>query len=232
MVIYSELGIGCSSQSTGCTDKSGCPTDRSADFCIKRNDTTPPFKIAVEDCDGVVDLTGNFILEVNIWIKTKLKNAITDTDTEIYFADSIGFNQVVENNVILMDRARNPEKMLITEFDEENYKITVTRGFDGTEAQSWPKGSSLRVFRVIDAQGTIESILEDITQEDGKVLEDQLTNTFLTFDWLENTTSLSGCFWLEFKLSELSQDLQETISVRRFPSEGEAFLIRIIDSPT
>jgi hypothetical protein len=232
MAIYSELGVGCSSQSTGCTDSSGCPSDRAADFCIKRNDTTPPFKIAVEDCDGVVDLTGNFILEVNIWIKTKLKKSITNSDTEIYFADNIGFNQVVENNVIVMDRARNPEKMLITGFDEENYKITVTRGFDGTEAQAWPKGSSLRVFRAMDAEGEIESVFEDVTQEDGTVLKDQLANTFLTFNWLENTTSLSGCFWLEFKLSELSEDLQETLSVKRFPSEGEAFLIRIIDSPT
>jgi hypothetical protein len=230
-MVYSELGIGCSSQSTGCTDSSGCPSDRSADFCIKRNDTTPPFKVSLEDCDGVVDLTGNFVLEVSIWINSKLKRAITDTDTEISLADNIGFDQILENNVIVMNRARNSEKMLITGFDEENKTITVTRGYDGTTASSWSKGSSLKIFRAIDAEGEIESVIEDIAQEDGSVLSDQLTSTFLIFNWNDELTSLSGCFWLEFKLTEMNEDLSEIISVRRYPSEGE-YLIRVTDSST
>lgn len=231
-MVYSELGIGCSSSQSNCLDSSGCPSDRSADFCIKKNDTTPPFKISIEDCDGVVDLTGNFILEVNIWIKTKLKKSINDTETELSFADNIGFNQILEGNMIQMDRARNSEKMLITGFDEENLTVTVTRGYDGTVAQSWAKGSALRVFRAIDAPGSIESVIEDITKEDGTILQDQLTNTFLVFNWIDDTTSLSGCFWLEFKLIQMNEDLSEILSVKRYPSEDEGFLIRILDSAT
>lgn len=231
MTLYSELGIGCS-QSSGCADQSGCPDGIKPDFCIKRNSTAPSFKINVEDCDGVVDLTQNFGLQVNIWTLAKLKRSIEDSDVEISFADNIGFDLVKENNVILMSRARDPEKMLITGFDEDNKTITVQRGYDGTQAQNWSKGTSLRVFRVLNGEANIESVIEDITQEDGTVLKDQLTQTFLVYDWSEESTSLAGCFWLEFKLTELNDDLSEIISVRRYPSEGEGFLIRIIDSPT
>lgn len=231
-MVYSELGIGCSIHQKGCEDSSGCPDDVMVDFCIKRNDTTPAFKLSLEDCEGVVELHENHVLQVNIWIKTKLKNQITETDTEISFADNIGFEQILENNIIIMDRSRNPEKMLVTGFDETNKKITVQRGYDGTVPQVWPKGSLLRVFRATDAEGEIEFAYEDIEKEDGTVDKDQLVNTFLVFKWLENTTSLAGCFWLEFKLIELNEEETEILSVRRFPSQGEGFLIRIINSPT
>jgi hypothetical protein len=231
MTLYSELGIGCS-QSGGCSDQSGCPEGIKPDFCIKRNSTAPSFKINVEDCDGVVDLTGNFGLQASIWATAKLKRSIDSNDLEIAFADNLAFDLVKQNNIILMSRARNPEKMRITGFDEDAKTITVQRGYDSTQAQSWSKGSSLRVFRVLDGQADIESVIEDVTQEDGTVLKDQLVQTFLVYNWTEDSTSLSGCFWLEFKLTELDDNLSEVISVRRYPSEGEGFLIRIIDSPT
>ena len=233
MTLNVNLGIGCNQTTSGCPDSTGCPDNVASDFCIKRNNTNPPFRMDYQDCDGPVDLlTGNYVLQVNIWIKAKLKKAIDDVETVISFADNIGFELIKENNVILMDRARSPEKMLITGFDEENKTITVTRGYDGTSSQSWSKGSGLRVFRVIDADGEIESVLEDVEQEDGTVLKDQLTHTFLKYLWGDETTSLAGCYWLEFKLTELNEDMTDIISVIRLPSEGEGYLIRIIDSPT
>lgn len=232
MTINADLGIGCSS-TTGCTDSTtGCPDGVAPDFCIKRNDTSPPFKINLEDCDGVVDLTENYALQVNMWISAKLKKAIDDSETVISFADNIGFDQIKQNDILVMSRARNPEKMLITGFNEANKTATVTRAYDSTIAQSWVKGSSFRVFRLVDEEADIESVFEDVQKEDGTLLENQLTSTFLTYKWNEDSTSLPGCYWLEFKLTQLDENLSEILSVRRFPSTGEGFLIRVIDSAT
>lgn len=229
-MVYSDLGIGCS-QYSDCSSKEGCPEGIVPDFCIKRNDTSPSFKVSLEDCDGIVDLNGNYSLEVNIWIKSKLKKSITESSTELEFADNIGFEQIKENNVILMNRARNPEKMLITGFDENEKKINVQRGYEGTEAQSWTKGSELIVFRAIDSEGEIESLYEEVSKLDGTT-ENELVQTFLVYKFTEETSCFSGCYWLEFKLLQFDEDLTTVISKRRFPSEGEGFLIKIIDSPT
>lgn len=230
MTLYSELGIGCS-QSSGCLNTDGCPDGIKPDFCTKKNDIGSSFKVAMEDCSGVVDLTGNFVLEINIWIKSKLKKAIGPTDTEIMFADDIGFEQIKENNVLLMSRARNAEKMLVTGFDEGSKTIMVTRGYDETTPQSWPRGAELRVFRAIDVEGEIEFVYDDVFNTDGTT-EDQLIQTFLVYKFTEDTSCLSGCYWLEFKLTELNESLSSIVSVKRLPSEGEGFLIKIIDSPT
>lgn len=233
MTLNVDLRTGCGSTSSGCSDATGCPEGLASDFCIKRNNTTPPFRMNYQDCDGPVDLsTGNYILQVNIWIKAKLKKTIDNTETEISFADNIGFDLIKENNILTMDRARDPEKMQITGFDEENKTITVIRGYDGTSSQSWSKGTGLRVFRVVDADGEIESVLEDLEQEDGTILKNQLSYTFLKYLWGDETTSLAGCYWLEFKLTELDEEMTEIISAIRLPSEGEGYLIKIIDSPT
>jgi hypothetical protein len=231
-MVKSDLGISCSSSQKGCVDVSGCPSDKSVDFCIKRNDTIPHFKIALEDCDGIVGLEDDkYALQINIWVKTKLKNDISDSDTQISFADNIGFYQIFENDIILMDRPRNPEKMRVVGFDEENKTITVERGYNATIAQSWKKGSVLRVFRLIDGDAEIESVYEDLQKEDGTT-SNELTDTFLVFRWTNQTTSLAGCYWLEFKLIELNEELTEILSVRRFPSTEEGFLIKVLDSST
>lgn len=230
MTLHSDtiLGIGCS-QSSDCASFDGCPEGIRPDFCIKRNDTSPSFKISVEDCDGVVEFGENYILEVNIWAKAKLKKSIDDSETEIIFADNIGFNQIKENDVILVNRARNPEKMLITGFNEEEKKVIVSRGYDSTP-QNWPKGSDLTIFRAINVEGTIESVYEDFEKVDGTT-ETQLVQTFLVYKFTEETSSLAGCYWLEFKLTELDEN-SDVVSTKRFPLEGEGFLIKITNSPT
>jgi len=251
-----ELGIGCSSNSS-CPDNYGCPDGVAPNFCIKRHDTKPSFRVAVEDCDGVVDLTdGNLVLEVNMWAKAKLKKSIDTEETNLSFADGIGFNQVMQNDIIIIDRVRGPEHMLVTGFDESNKLIKVQRAYNGTQAQSWNKGDSIRIFRLMDAPAEIESVFEDVFQTDGTVLSNQLTETFMVFNWNANSTCLPGCYWLEFKLMKMNYDSMinsNSISftpssltpedfgctsgsgvewVRRFPSSAEGFLINIIDSPT
>jgi hypothetical protein len=236
----------------------GCPEGVVPAFCIKRHDTKPALKISVEDCDGVVDLTDeSLVLEVNMWAKAKLKKTITAEENYLSFADGIGFNQVMQNDIIIIERTRSPEHMLVTGFDETNKLINVQRAYNGTQAQACNKGDSLRIFRLMDAPAQIESVFEDILQADGTSLSDQLVSTFMVYNWDANSTCLPGCYWLEFKLMKInnstplinSSSISFTPSsltpedfgcfsglgvewVRRFPSSSEGFLISIIDSPT
>ena len=205
-VIGSRLGVGCSSNTTGCLDKFGCPSGVCPDFVIRRHDTKPSFKVSVENCDGALDLTeDNLVLETNMWAKAKLKSAIVKTDTYFSFADNIGFNQVMVGDIIVMDRIRLPEYMLVTGFDETNNFIQVQRGYSGTSADNWKKGTSLRIFRVMNGVAEIETVLDDIIQEDGTTLEDQVVKTFLVYEWDSNSSCLPGCYWLEFKLLKMNE---------------------------
>lgn len=251
----------CNSQSSNCANTLGCVNGTVANFCIKRHDTRPAFRVSVSDCDGPLDLTDELlILEVNMWAKTKTKTAITATDTYFQFADAIGFEQVMVGDIIVMERVRLPEQMLVLGFDEINELILVERGYNGTTASAWRKGSSIKIMRIINGIGEISSVTDDLLQEDGTISEDQLIETQLVYEWDAKDTCLPGCYFLEFKLlkmlllgtSALSID-PSTINftpisftpanfgcdmgsgvewVRRFPETEEGFLIHIINSPT
>lgn len=246
--------IGTCPSTTGCTDKFGCSDSICADFMIKQHDTQPPFRVAVNDCDGPLDLTDTtLVLEVNMWAKARLKAAITTTDTYFALADNIGFEQAMIGDIIVMDRVRMPEKMLVVGFDEVNSLIQVQRGYDDTPVSSWKKGDILRIFRIVGQNASIITTLQDITQEDGTILEDQIASTFLEYSWSASDVCLPGCYYFEFKLLKmalLGAALSEPISftsgtisdygctngegvewVRRFPTQ-EGFLIRILPSPT
>jgi hypothetical protein len=223
-----EVGVGCNPTQNRCQDSSGCPG--TPDLCIKRHDGRPYFKVAVSDCDGVVDLTDeNLVLEASMWFNAKLKANISPTDTDILFADSIGFNSVLVGDVISTNRPRNPEKMLVTSIDESSKSIIVERGYEGTTAQPWSKGDGLKIFRFRDQPAEIESVFSDLMQLDGTVTT-ELTDTFLVFKWSGNHTSLPGCYWLEFKLIMMSSGGVDW--TKRFPLSGEGFLISVVDSPT
>ena len=258
---YSELGINCSA-GQHCSDLYGCPSNITPNICIKRHDTKPSFKVSVEDCGGALDLTNeNLVLEANMWANAKLKKNILESDEYFSFADNIGFFQVMQNDIIVMDRIRMPEHMLVTGFDENNKLIRVQRAYNGTIAQFWKKGDSLRIFRLMNAPAEIELSYEDLLQADGNMLQNQLVQTSLVYNWDANSTCLPGCYWLEFKLMKMTEETafikSNSISitpsftpvdlnpsdfgcgygvgvewVRRFPSTSEGFLIKIIDSPT
>lgn len=224
-----------------CPDKFGC-SNECPDFQIKRHDTRPAFKVAVEDDNGPLDLTG-LVLEANMWVNSKLKANIDDDDTTIKLSENIGFDQILPGDIIIMDRVRSPEQMSVISFDEIEKTIEVGRGHNGTTASAWKKGNKLRAFRLLNAAATTEMLYDDITQIDGTVLEDQLIESYLVYEWTANDTCVPGCFWLEFKLIKISEDVEiPSVTpvcysgdgvewVRRFPSNGE-FLIKVWDSPT
>lgn len=192
---------GCQTQST-CLSKDGCPSDRCPDFTIRRHDTKPPLKISVEDCDGPFNLQG-LVIEVNMWALAKLKTAITATDEYFRLADDIGFEQVMVGDIIVFDRARLPERMLVTAFDEINKLIKVQRGYHGTTASAWPKGQLMRIFRVLNAPAQAEVEYQDVQQVDGTVEHDVLVGSYLIYEWQPEDTCLPGCYWLEFKVLKM-----------------------------
>lgn len=131
-------GFGCSPQPNGCPTEDGCIPGVCPDFVLRRHDTKPNFRVKMEDCDGPMDLT-DLILEATMWAKAKLKKTITPSDTYFALADNIGFNQIMVGDIIFMDQARLPEKMLVIAFDETNRLIEVQRGYHGTSIQTWKK---------------------------------------------------------------------------------------------
>jgi hypothetical protein len=246
---------GCGS-SNNCPNEWGCPPGICPDFVIRRHDTRPIFKVAVSDCDGPLDLTDeNLAVEISIWAKGRLKAELAADVNSFALADNIGFQQVMVGDIIIMDRTRLPEYMLVTAFDEDNHLIQVERGYNSTTPSVWKKGTKLKIFRVLNGSAAIETVLEDIPQVDGSILRDQLVESYLTYDWQAEDTCTPGCFWVEFKLMKLIEEEEETPFhmnsftpstytpddfscgmpdgiewIRRFPVGKEGFLIQITDT--
>lgn len=238
-----------------CVSSLGCPPGVCPDFTIKRHDVRPVFKVEIEDCDGPFDFT-DLVVEVNMWAKAKLKVTVTSNSTFLSFADNIGFDQVMVGDILILDRARRPEHMRVLGFDESNHLVHVERGANGTGIDGWKKGTGLRIVKTMNAAALSEMILEDIPQLDGTTLREQLTRSFLVYEWKSKDTCLAGCYWLEFKVLKLTttasdpdpdpSDTTLTLTpdsygcklgsgvewVRRFPVSGEGYLIRVEDSPT
>lgn len=261
-----------------CMDKFGCPPGQCPDFVIRRHDTKPDLRILVEDCDGPLDLRDeNLILEVNMWANASFQKDVKYLDTYFRLSDDVGFEQIMIGDVIVVSRVRSVEKMLVIGFDETNKLVEVQRGYDSSMPSDWKKGTKIRMFRILNGTAAIESQTEDIEQLDGSTLTDQLIATYFVYQWQPNDTCMPGCFWLEFKLLQMtpddigglslvSEDDQITYQsltggcsscgsnassvtpsfisvadncdigagvewVRRFPTSGEGFLIKIEDSP-
>lgn len=191
----------CSSQST-CVSKDGCPSGVCPDFTIRRHDTKPPLKISVEDCDGAFDFQG-MVIEVNMWALAKLADTIDESNTYFRLADNIGFEQVMVGDIIVLDRARLPERMLVIGFDEANSLVRVQRGYHGTNPSAWKKGQLIRIFRVLNAPAESEMVYQDVTGVDGVTEEDVLAESYLVYEWQPEDTCLPGCYWLEFKVLKM-----------------------------
>lgn len=217
-----EVGVGCRSNDN-------CSKFEHVDFFIKRGDSKPSFKVSVEDCDGVLDLTDeNLVLEANMWFDAKLKSEIDSQISTILLADNIGFDQIKLGDIILTDTNRNPEKMLVTNIDESSKAITVQRAYGLTVSYSWPKGTSLKIFRFIDQPAEIESVFEEISNVDGTTSE-ELSDTFMVFNWNSDQTSVAGSYWFEFKL--IMMDSSSILWTKKTPLLKEGFFVRIINSP-
>lgn len=185
-----------------CPDKQGCPPGVCPDFIIRRHDTKPPLKIFVEDCNGPMDLRG-LVVEVNMWALAKLKADLDETTEYFRLADDIGFEQVMVGDIIVMDRVRMPERMLVVAFDEWNKLIKVQRGYHGTTPAVWKKGSQMRIFRILNGVAESEMNFDDKTEVDGTTTKDIITESYLVYEWQPEDTCLPGCYWLEFKLLKM-----------------------------
>lgn len=216
-------------RNSGCPDKLGCDPNLCPDFYIRRNDSLPPFKVLVEDCDGPLDLEGEGIVaEANMWAKAKLKTAITAETTEFRLADDIGFEQIMVGDIIIMERIRAPEHMIVLGFDEVNMLVKVNRGYNATLPRPWKKGTKMRIFRILNAPASIEMIKQDITSPDGSTEEDVLTDTFIRYDWDTADTCLPGCYWFEFKVLKE----EDTPSSTPLPSTTPSLTPSVIPSLT
>lgn len=251
-------GMGCSVASTSlCPSKDGCIPGVCPDFQIKRHDTRPPFQVSITDCDGPMDLT-DLVIEANMWAKAKLKSAISDTETYFKLADNIGFEQIMVGDIIIMDRVRRPEHMLVTGFDENNSYVQVRRGYNASTASPWNRGTLMRIMKFMNAPAVSQMILQDIDQIDGNNQKNVLTSSFLVYEWNPADVCLPGCYYLELKVLKMTavvaplSDVEPMSSFtpsltpvdhsciagtgvewsRRYPINGDGYLIQIIDSPT
>lgn len=245
---------------TNCVDEFGCPAGVCADFVIKRYDTKPAFEIIVKDCNDPIDLTDT-VVEVSLWAKAKLKTALTVDDTYFSLADGIGFQQAAVGDIVVMETVRDPEHMLVLAFDETNKLIEVQRGYNGTPVRSYKKGSKLRIMRFLNSVGETQMTLQDVVNVDGTTTADVLTESKLIYEWEADNTCLPGCYYLEMKLLKMTETESASFSgplyavsidpsfvsyastdmgcalgsgvewVRRFPSNGEGFLVQIVDAP-
>jgi len=245
--------------SNQCPDQYGCIKGVCPDFTIRRHDTKPDFRVKMEDCDGPMDLT-DLVLEATMWAKGKLKTSISESDTYFALADNIGFTQIMIGDVIIMDQARIPEKMLVTAFDENNKFVQVQRAYHGTPVQKWNKGSSFKIIKFMNATAKTEMFYEDVLELDGTTTNNVLMESYFIYEWTPEDTCLPGCYYFEFKLIKmktatnlLASDASITPSfidisyipsnfgcgmsdeiewIRRFPLDQEGFLIKIADTFT
>lgn len=233
---------GCAS-APNCPDCYGCTAGVCPDFQIKQNDTRPAFKVSVQEGDDPMDLTG-LVVEASMWANAKLKNNIGPLDTSLQLVNNIGFCQILPNDIILMDRSRSGEQMRITGFDEVNSLIFVERGYNGTVPQNWNRGQKMRIFRFMNSPAMAEMTFDDVTQVDGTIDCNVLTDSYLVYEWNVNDTCVPGCFSFEFKVIKMSSGPIVVPSVipncflgvgvewtRRFPNCGE-FLVKVCHSPT
>ena len=195
--------------STNCS-QTVCP-----DFSIKRHDTYPPFRVSAEDCNGplrLCDYDDTLVLEASMWSTAKLKYDLTNDSTAsnyTYFelSGGHGFDQIMVNDIIVMDRVRLPEQMLVIGFDEVNKLVHVQRGYHGTPVSYWKRGNCMKIFRMLNAtmpQTTIEHIHGEEVGEDGSTRRHVLKGTYLVYKWTANDTCLPGLYMLEFKLIKMT----------------------------
>jgi len=178
-----------------------------------------------------------------MWVETKLKSNITELNTSLALAGNVGFEEILPNDIILMNRARAPEQMRIVGFDEALNLIFVERGYNNTVPQAWKKNSPMQIFRIINGVAQAEMVFEDVTQVDGTTLCNQLTESFLVYEWTANDTCVAGCFFFEFKVLKMSGNVvSPSVTplcfsgvgvewVRRYPT-CSVYTIKICDTPT
>lgn len=200
--------MSCYSSKKSCTDKFNCVAGVCPDFTIRRRDVMPAFRVSITNCDGPIDLTG-LVLEASMWATGKFKRAVAVDDTYFRLYGDIGFYQCLVGDIIVVDSVRTPEHMLVTGIDEVNHLIRVTRNYNSTQSYPYKKGTGIKIFRMLNSAGSLESKLEDQIELDGTITEDVLVESTLIYEWQPNDTCLPGCYNLEFKLLKMTEEEEE-----------------------
>jgi len=144
------------------------------------------------------------VVEVSMWAKGRFKRSVGQNDTYFQLADNIGFSQALVGDIIVVaGNPRTPEQMLVTGFDETNYYIRVTRGYNGSPQMAYKRGTAIKIFRFMNSIGSTEMTLTDVLQVDGTTEEDVLTKSEIIYEWAAQDTCLPGCYYLEFKLLKM-----------------------------
>jgi hypothetical protein len=139
-----------------------------------------------------------------MWAKAKLKTSVAKTDIYFQLADNVGFGQCLAGDIIVVGgNPRTPEQMFVIGFDETQNLIEVQRGHNGTMPFSYKRGTPLKLFRVLNSNGSTEMALTDVEQEGGATETDVITQSKLIYDWQPQDTCLPGCYYLELKLLKM-----------------------------
>jgi len=221
-------------------------------FTIKQHSTYPALKIQVFDCqDSPYDMK-DLIVEASMWSVAKLKFDIDVNDDLIQFADNIGYNTVGTSSIIHVSNGRDFERMQIIGFDDVNKIIQVSRGACDTSVRPWKKGSAVKIIRFLNNPAEAELVYENVEQIDGAIIENQLTKSFLVYNWKPEDVCFAGKYFFEFKVLKMNlftnlsnegiisvQELNYHCGLgigvewaRRFPVESEGFVIEVLASPT
>lgn len=167
-----------------------------------------------------------------MWMRGKMARAMAADDTVLHLAGNIGYNQIAVGDMLLVDRPRSAEQMLVVGFDESAMTVTIERGYNETTPAAYKRGTAFRGFRTLNAVGSTEMVRQDIVRVDGTTDEQVLTESSIIYEWSQSDTAMPGCFLLELKIIKLD-DEGAAEWVKRYPDDGrEGYLIKIVDSPT
>jgi hypothetical protein len=173
-----------------------------------------------------LDLTGKEIT-ASMWANAKLKKDISDSDTEILFADNIGLNSVIPEDVLLLKSSSDHELVQVSSI--ENNNITVTRGYFDTTSINWKKGTNIKIIKIMNSSATYDLVKEDVMKLNGTVEKNVLVESYLVYNWFVDDTRVPGEYYFEFKVIERNES-DEITSSRKYPEEKEGIFVNILDN--
>ena len=199
------------------------------EFMIKRNDTSPPLRYKIFDCDSSpIDLTEDYVIEASMWSNAKLKKDIDTAQEEISFASNTGFNTVGVGSNLLLKTSNSHETLAVTAVDSYNNILTVNRGQLGTDPLNWRKGSVVKIIKFINSPATKELVNSTSLNMQGDE-ETTLSESYLVYNWLDSDTALPGDYLFEFKVTKINHDTSATEWTRKYPSDQEGITVKILD---
>ena len=169
------------------------------EFIIKKNDTNPPLRYKIFDCDSnPVDLEGDFLVEASMWSNAKIKKDIDDAQQDISFADNVGFETASIGSNLLLKTSNRYELMTVEDVDDINKIIYAQRAQLNSVASVWKKGSPIKIIKFLNFPATKELEYSDGIDINGEKTT-SLSGSYLVYNWNGLDTSTPGEYFFEFK---------------------------------